>query len=171
MRLTLKIHNVWIVVYSTSRPENCEALCSKFCKLSDLKQNLEFHNTSWTYPHSRIIFTGQKNAPNFGKLHFWQKIQFSFPSHNSKRVWDLFLIDDDRSIAHSRSLSVSESLLDGTTSQKVFLIKALRAFKIIKGNGSSSLVSEGTQVILTATIQENCSRRSEVAAKFPEMVR
>ena len=28
-----------------------------------------------------------------------------------------------------------------------------------------------TEVYLTATIQENCSRRSEVAAKFPEMVR
>ena len=28
-----------------------------------------------------------------------------------------------------------------------------------------------TEVYLTATIQEDCSRRSEVAAKFPEMVR
>ncbi|CAH3166685.1 unnamed protein product, partial [Pocillopora meandrina] len=31
------------------------------------------------------------------------------------------------------------------------------------------LASESTEVYLTATIQGNCSRRSEVAAKFPEM--
>ena len=30
MRPALKIHNTWIVVYSTSRPENFEALCLKF---------------------------------------------------------------------------------------------------------------------------------------------
>ena len=43
-------------------------------------------------------------------------------------------------------------------------------FVNVKGHGSS-LASGGTEVYLTATIQENCSRRSEVAAKFPEMVR
>ena len=43
-------------------------------------------------------------------------------------------------------------------------------FVNVKGHGSS-LASGGTEVYLTATIQEICSRRSEVAAKFPEMVR
>ena len=64
----------------------------------------------------------------------------------------------------------AELLLDGTTSQKFFRIKALRASNTINGNGSS-LASEGTEVYLTATIEESCSRRSEIAAKFPEMVR
>ena len=31
--------------------------------------------------------------------------------------------------------------------------------------------TESTEVYLRVTMQENCSRRSEVAAKFPEMVR
>ena len=49
MRPALKIYNAWILVYSTSRPEYFEALCSKFWKWSDLKQNFVFHNTSRTY--------------------------------------------------------------------------------------------------------------------------
>ena len=43
-------------------------------------------------------------------------------------------------------------------------------FVNVKGYGFS-LASESTEVYLTATIQGNCSRRSEVAAKFPVMVR
>ena len=43
-------------------------------------------------------------------------------------------------------------------------------FVNVKGHGFS-LASESTEVYLTVTIQGNCSRRSEVAAKFPEMVR
>ena len=43
-------------------------------------------------------------------------------------------------------------------------------FVNVKGQGLS-LASESTEVYLTVTIQGNCSRRSEVAAKFPEMVR
>ena len=43
-------------------------------------------------------------------------------------------------------------------------------FVNVKGHGFSS-ASESTEVYLTATIQGNCSTCSEVAAKFPEMVR
>ena len=43
-------------------------------------------------------------------------------------------------------------------------------FVNVKGHGFF-LASESTDVYLTATIQGNCSTRSEVAAKFPEMVR
>ncbi|PFX21943.1 Hemicentin-2 [Stylophora pistillata] len=38
----------------------------------------------------------------------------------------------------------------------------------VKGRGSS-LASEITEVYLTVTIQENCSKRSEVAARFPDV--
>ena len=43
-------------------------------------------------------------------------------------------------------------------------------FVNVKGHGFS-IASESREVYLTATLQENCSRRTEVAAKFPEMVR
>ena len=43
--------------------------------------------------------------------------------------------------------------------------------RFVKGNGYQPLASENKEVYLTATIQESCSRRSEVAEKFPEMVR
>ena len=43
--------------------------------------------------------------------------------------------------------------------------------RFVKGHGYQSLASENTEVYLTARIQESCSRRSEVATKFPEMVR
>ena len=58
-----------------------------------------------------------------------------------------------------------EPLLSNFCESRLYII-----FVNVKGHGFS-LASERKEVYLTATIQGNCSRRSEVAAKFPEMVR
>ena len=64
----------------------------------------------------------------------------------------------------------AELLLDGTTSQQFCEPRLFMFFVNVKGH-RFSLASESAEVYLTATIQGDCNRRSEVAAEFPEMVR
>ena len=85
----------------------------------------------------------------------------------SLRAWNLA---KDCRLTNSHNNVQAELLLDGTTSRQFLWTKALHFFVNVKGHGFSS-ASESTEVYLTATIQGNCSRRSEVAVKFPEMVR
>ena len=75
------------VVYLISRPENCAALRLKFWKLFELIQNRLLNNTSKTYQHLTIVFTGPWNCPNVAKLHWSQQVRFSFSSRNSHRSW------------------------------------------------------------------------------------
>ena len=48
------------------------------------------------------------------------------------------------------------------TSKQTFILSRILFFPV---------QTVSTDVYLTATIKENCSRSTEVAAKFPEMVR
>ena len=97
VRPALKIHIYWIVVYLTSWPEYCEALCSKVITSKAKSSFAEYFRGILT---PIKIYLTSKRMPQKGEIGCFQQIQSRFPSM-------IRTVFENRSIAHQRALAVA----------------------------------------------------------------
>ena len=97
VRPALKIHIYWIVVYLTSWPEYCEALCSKVITSKTKSSFAEYFRGILTHIK---IYLPSKRMPQKGEIDCFQQIELRFPSM-------IRTVFGNRSIAHPRALAVA----------------------------------------------------------------